>query len=79
MERDWIEIAKDERFSGKGGPWPMDKPIEEIEAILSPKYYYGGFELHIQYLLTRLKKAESERDDAKELLRKYAIEIGDKE
>ena len=41
-------------------PWEMDKPIEEIEA-MRKVLYPGDFKL-MNYLIARLKKAESERD-----------------
>lgn len=41
-------------------PWPMDKPIEEIEAFLKKTYVFNTDAEN--YLLARLKKAESDRD-----------------
>ena len=45
-------------------PWPMDKPIEEIEEeVERNKDGYDQFVLSdIRYLLTRLKRAEGERE-----------------
>jgi len=42
-------------------PWPMDNPIEELERIAEQ----FGMSNFVYYLLTRLKKAESERDEWK--------------
>ncbi len=45
-------------------PWPMDKPVEEIDSLVKTDWSMDIFDLAnvTNYLLTRLKKAESERD-----------------
>lgn len=45
-------------------PWPMDKPIEEIEG----EFRNMGKETYtiFRYLLTRLKKVEIDRDHWKQ-------------
>jgi len=41
-------------------PWPMDKPVDEID--INRVIEYASEWVLINYLLARLKKAESERD-----------------
>ena len=57
-------------------PWPMDKPIEEIEEeVERNKDGYDQFVLSdIRYLLARLKKAESERDASRALAEGFMIQ-----
>jgi hypothetical protein len=59
-------------------PWSMDKPIEEIEG----EFRNMGKEAYtiFRYLLARLKKAESERDEWKserDSLRALLIRMGE--
>jgi len=48
-------------------PWAMDKPIDEVGNYLEQCVVMGGVVTieELRYLLTRLKKAESERDEYK--------------
>lgn len=41
-------------------PWAMDKPIEELSDYMIVNHVHDDF---TNYLLARLKKAESERDE----------------
>ena len=49
-------------------PWPMDKPVEEIiESFLDGDFIDD--DRIIDYLITRLKLADGERDSYRELYR----------
>jgi hypothetical protein len=44
-------------------PWPMDKPIDEIDnSSVMEHWIHRDRKEYVQYLLTRLKKAESESE-----------------